>query len=284
LLFIALLVFIIIANGTFRRRTASAFFAAIWDQGFGSVNEMTLLSLGLLVNNTLAMILISNIPQFFLSIIYFFTNGLLTYMLGAAEWDRYAFQRQPLRVSRPRGDQHSTFYLTLPYRYGVPNLILFTVIHWIVSESFFFVNVQGYDVHNLKTKATSARGCCVSPLAAFIAILLVLVGWIALVSLGLKRFKTHGPLVTNCSAAISASCHPPPDDAHAALKPLMWGEVTQPGNMTGEGEWIDCDLSEEQTESRTSDGLRLRSMQARFAHCSLTSKEVQTPQLDRLYC
>lgn len=234
--------------------------------------------------NTMVLILLSNSPQFFLSIIYFLTNGLLTCMVGAAEWDRFAFQRRPLRVSWPRGEQTSSLYLTLPYRYGVPNLITFALIHWVVSESLFFVNVQGYNVHGLKIRSTSAHGCCFSALPSFISLILMLVGLIVLLSLGLKRFKTHAPLVTHCSAAISASCHPPYDDPCAAFKPLMWGQVAETGDAVREEELSDCDLSEEQTGPQMSVGLGLALTQTRYAHCTLTSKEVQTPQLYRLYC
>ncbi|KAJ5935041.1 hypothetical protein N7466_004588 [Penicillium verhagenii] len=267
--------------------SVSTFFADIWSLGFGSVNTDTLEDMSeagsLVLSNTMFLILISNSPQFFLSIIYFLTNGLLTCMLGAAEWDRNAFQRRPLRVSKPQGDQRSTFYLTLPYRYGVPNLIFFALTHWMVSESFFFVNVQGYDVHNVKADYSSVQGWCFSALPAFIASLLLLLGWIVLVSLGLKRFKTHAPLVAHCSAAISASCHPPPDDIYAAYRPLMWGEVDRPDNILGDGEWSHDGSSGEQTESSTIGEIGLAAVQTSYGHCSLTSKEVQTPQLDRMY-
>ncbi|KAJ5949351.1 hypothetical protein N7454_000935 [Penicillium verhagenii] len=278
---------VIVVTDAAQERSASTFFADIWSLGFGSVNTDTLVDMGdaqsLVLSNTMFLILISNSPQFVLSIIYFLTNGLLTCMLGAAEWDRNAFQRRPLRVSKPQGDQRSTFYLTLPYRYGVPNLIFFALTHWMVSESFFFVNVQGYNVHNVKVDYSSAQGWCFSALPAFIASLLLLLGWIVLFSLGLKRFKTHTPLVAHCSAAISASCHPPPDDIYAAYRPLMWGEVDRSDNILGDGEWSHDDSSGEQTESSTIGETGLSAVQTSYGHCSLTSKEVQTPQLDRMY-
>lgn len=105
-----------------------------------------------------------------------------------------------------------------------------------------------------------------------------------LLSLGLKRFRTNAPLVTHCSAAISASCHPPDDDPYAAFKPLTWGEVIQPGDTVRDGEWTDCDVSGEQAGSQTSDLLELAPMQTRYAHCSLTSKEIRSPRSDQLYC
>ncbi|KAJ5777650.1 hypothetical protein N7520_000896 [Penicillium odoratum] len=129
------------------------------------------------------------------------------------------------------------------HRCGVPNLIFFILIHWMISESFFFINMQGYSVHNVKIKSTTKRGSCFSALPTFVA-------WIVLASLGLKKFKTQAPLVTHCSAAVSASCHPPPDDADAAFKPIMWGEVIRQEDAPGEGEWIDCDYRGRQSCQR----------------------------------
>jgi hypothetical protein len=34
------------------------------------------------------------------------------------------------------------------------------------------------------------------------------------------------PLASTCSAAISALCHAPEEDAEASLFPVMWGEVS----------------------------------------------------------
>lgn len=35
------------------------------------------------------------------------------------------------------------------------------------------------------------------------------------------------PFVSTCSAAISALCHAPEEDAEVALFPVMWGEVSR---------------------------------------------------------
>jgi hypothetical protein len=48
---------------------------------------------------------------------------------------------------------------------------------------------------------------------------------IAPILTGFRRYSGGIPLVGNCSAAISAACHPPPDDKDAAESLLQWGVV-----------------------------------------------------------
>lgn len=38
------------------------------------------------------------------------------------------------------------------------------------------------------------------------------------------------PLMSTCSAAISAGCHPPKDDTDAHLLPVRWGVVSSEGD------------------------------------------------------
>ena len=62
------------------------------------------------------------------------------------------------------------------------------------------------------------------------AIILTLVagGVIALGALMLaaRRYPPGMPLAATCSAAISAACHPPPEDVDAAVLPVQWGVVS----------------------------------------------------------
>ncbi|KAJ5721210.1 uncharacterized protein N7483_009144 [Penicillium malachiteum] len=202
--------------------SVKAALSGIWSMGFGSANTNTLITINL-SHNMIALILLANVPQLVLSIQYYLINSMLTCMLVAAEWDAYALHRKHLRVSNPHGEQRSTYYLSLPFRYSVPKLTLFTLAHWMVSQSLFFVNIVGYDVHGQEDKLTSTRGVCYSPLAIFIFFLLLSGCYIVCIVLCRKTFKSHAPVVGHCSAAISASCHPPAEDVDAALKPVMWG-------------------------------------------------------------
>ncbi|KAI9040140.1 uncharacterized protein KD926_008584 [Aspergillus affinis] len=220
-----------------------------------------------LSTNMIALVLLVNTPQLVLSTLYFLTNSILTCMLVAAEWDRYAQHRRPLRVSWPRGQQRSTYYLSLPYRYSIPLLILSATVHWLLSQSIFFVNIKAYRVDGEEDEGRSSRGCCYSPIAIVITLSVVILAMGLLLGLGTRQFKSHMPLATHCSAAISAACHPPEEDEGAALKPVIWGEIPRE-----EGEQIT-----EYTGAGTGDG-------SEYAHCSFTSLDVVEPILGRMYC
>ncbi|KAJ6007877.1 hypothetical protein N7540_011853 [Penicillium herquei] len=261
--------------------SAKAAVSGIWSMGFGSANTKTLITMNL-SHNMIALILLANVPQLILSIQYYLINSMLTCMLVAAEWDGYALHRKHLRVSNPHGEQRSTYYLSLPFRYSVPKLTLFTLAHWMVSQSLFFVNVVGYDVHGQEDNLTSTRGVCYSPLAILIVFILLSGCYIVCIVLSRKRFKSHAPVVAHCSAAISASCHPPADDVDAALKPVMWGEIVMDGDDVEQLNGHD-NHEEDEEISMIGDQPPLDSFQSRFAHCSITSLEVRPPQHDRSY-
>lgn len=58
--------------------------------------------------------------------------------------------------------------------------------------------------------------------------------FLAAVVLGCRLVKGRMPLAADCSAAISASCHPPDSEKNVELKPIRWGEVSVAGR---EGEY-----------------------------------------------
>ncbi|KAK1143248.1 hypothetical protein N8T08_006948 [Aspergillus melleus] len=99
--------------------------------GFGKTSGDNMI--GHLSSDMIALVLLANTPQILLSALYFVINSILTCMLVAAEWDRYARHRRPLRVSWPRGQQRSTYYFSLPYRYSLPLLALSATLHWLIS-------------------------------------------------------------------------------------------------------------------------------------------------------
>ena len=169
------------------------------------------------------MVLLANTPQLIVSVAYFFYNNMLTSMLLAVEFNDYAAERKPLRVSWPKGHQRSTYYLSLTYRYSIPLLITHAMLHWLVSQSLFFVEVILYDtVGNITPERLVA--CGYSPMAMIFALLLGASMMIVILALGFRYFKNSMPLASSCSAAISAACHAP-TGCGDALKPVMWGEV-----------------------------------------------------------
>jgi hypothetical protein len=120
----------------------------MWDQGFGTISTSSLVNIGLNgsgLGSLISNILIANLPQALMSLIYVFHNGVLTSMLAADEWSRFGHHRKTLRVSSPVENQRSTYYLQLPYKYGVPLLAISGTYHWLVSQSIFLARVNIYD-------------------------------------------------------------------------------------------------------------------------------------------
>lgn len=60
-------------------------------------------------------------------------------MLVANEWDRFGKTRKPLRVTEPQGLQRSTYFISVPLKYGLPILIGFSALHYTISQSVFVV-------------------------------------------------------------------------------------------------------------------------------------------------
>ncbi|PYH49324.1 uncharacterized protein BP01DRAFT_388378 [Aspergillus saccharolyticus JOP 1030-1] len=229
-----------------------------WYLGMGSPNYETNFSFG--TDNILVLVLLTNWPQLVLSILYFVCKNLLSCMLVTAEYNDYAMQRKPLRVSWPRGSQRSSYYLSLPARYSVPLLVMSAVLHWLLTESLYPVDWNVYSVFGEVDYDDSPNGCGFSPLAILLTLILLGVSLCALLILGARQFKSSMPLAAHCSAAISAACHPPVGDEDAAFKPVMWGEVVHFHHQTHpvpEGPAI--------------------------GHCTFTSQAVVTPSLSRVY-
>lgn len=271
---------------------------SIWDSGLGEASSGTTLA-GLSISATstgiFSMILMANIPQILVSLAYFFYNGLLTCMLGAVEYDNYATKRKPLRVSWPRGAQRSTYYLTLPYRYSIPLLIVSAVLHWLVSQSFFFVQVIPFDRHGVPQERYPEVlvTCGYSPVAIIFGIIVGGLLPVVAALMGLRRFRSHMPLAGQCSAAISAACHPMTTAVDHALKPVQWGEV--PGSVLSHSGFLNTITTDIECDARSSVGSdeqrlplareldRNDSRAVGFLHCTFTSEDVSEPSTSHLY-
>lgn len=235
--------------------------SAAWDLGFGKFNGKNKIFSPGISEDTLSLVLLSNTPQLALSILYFLCNGILTSMLAAAEYNDYAVRRRPLRVSWPKGQQRSTYYLSLPYRYSVPLISVAAALHWLLSQSIFFVNIIAYDVHNKPVAEEGVRGCGYSPFPMFIILLISGILLVIFCVLCTRRFQSPMPLAAQKSASISAACHPPPDDYDAPLKPVMWGQRLQ--------DECDADIS-----SASSEPSRPSRSEPSHTYYTFTSKEV----------
>jgi hypothetical protein len=205
------------------------------------------------------MLLFSNMPQPILSILYIFYNGIFTSMLQAAEWNDYSVERKGLRISAAtKGAQRDTYFLSLPYRYSVPLLIISALLHWLVSQSVFLVSITidalWQDGNYITGSTVSSNFTCgYSPIAIILVIVLALLMATFAVLVGFKRFKSGMPMAGSCSAAISAACRPIAglEKTVATDEPLQWGVM-----------------------GKTAEGL---------AHCGFSSHEVEAPEDGVLY-
>ncbi|OJJ34834.1 hypothetical protein ASPWEDRAFT_39931 [Aspergillus wentii DTO 134E9] len=230
--------------------------AYLWKLGLGKVDPSTIIySIEL---SLVGYILVANLPQLLISISYFFYNGTFTSMLSAAEYSRYGMHRKYLRVSWPRGKQRTTYWLSMPYRYSIPLLVVYAVLHWLVSQSLFYVNVLAYDLNHELTHYGVTTGLGYSPISIILAIIVGGVMLLGLIVIGTKRLKSRVPVAAGCSCVISAACHS--NDEDAALKPVMWGEILEQDGAADDG----------------SEG-------SKAGHCSFASEEVVIPSKRKQY-
>jgi hypothetical protein len=210
-------------------------FQTLVELGFGQPNSRNFIG-GLGVpeagyNALIVSSLVANSPQILLSTIYLFFNALCTRLFLALEWSTYSQRRKPLRVSYPSGHQRSTYFLQIPFRYGIPLLAYSVLLHWLISQSIFLVSINYPDNPQFDSlfgpfgpPETAVISCGYSPLGmilttiagASLILLVLFIGYF-------KRLECGMPLVGNCSAAIAAACHAPEGDS--ALEPVKWGVV-----------------------------------------------------------
>ncbi|KAJ5765392.1 hypothetical protein N7520_004951 [Penicillium odoratum] len=161
-----------------------------------------------------AVCLLANIPQVLISYVYLGLNNIITTMLVMHEWCGYSAGSRKaakgLRVTwpMPKSEQRSTYFLSLPYRWSVPITLIITLIHWLVSAMFSFVQL---DVHGIDS-GTTVTAINYVLFWRDILILVVPIGLGAygvLILLGyFKKFPEGMPLAGCCSASIAAACQP----------------------------------------------------------------------------
>ncbi|KIK53464.1 hypothetical protein GYMLUDRAFT_232806 [Collybiopsis luxurians FD-317 M1] len=222
--------------------------ADLWQFGLGKPHSQNIIQgwqiptegYGALV----AAVLISNSPQLILSMIYLVFNSLCTTLFLTFEWSLYARSCKPLRVSSPSGNQRSTYFLQIPYRYGLPLMVFSALLHWLVSQSIFLVKVSYWETwdnsNDILDSYQSVTSCGYSPMGM---ILTIIVGASLILLALIFAFFTHlngdMPLVGSCSAAISAACHPPEDGKNSSM-PVKWGAVIDASDFGKQGVGHTC--------------------------------------------
>lgn len=171
-----------------------------------------------------------NAIQIALAWSYLAANDLLTSMVASREYQRYAAVRKAVRVARPEGQQRDTYFLSLPYKYALPLITLWTLLHWQISIELELVRVQVYNADGSLDKARGYQGMVISSywFAGIISgVFLIFVG---IMAFSLLRYPCGMPLTRANSLLISAACHRGPDEGEeAAVLPVQYGVL--PGVM-----------------------------------------------------
>ncbi|KAJ5355450.1 uncharacterized protein N7496_012662 [Penicillium cataractarum] len=191
-------------------------------------------------SHTLPSMLIANMPQLLMSYVYLGLNNIMSTILAMNEWCGYSAESgkppKGLRVTSPAPgtEQRSTYFLSVPYKWGVPTMIAMTISHWLVSEMIIFGQSEFWTKY-LRNSAPRqnmeflyghvpemARAV---PVNGAICLILVMVCL-------LMKFPGGIPLAGCCSASIAAACQPldlrEGFARDLAQKKLKWGVVLRP--------------------------------------------------------
>lgn len=225
----------------------------LWETGFGAVRGNNLLSFQ---TSLLGGVLLANLPQTLLSYLYPAGNAFYTTMLISAEYANYSIHRKTLRVTSPVGQQRSSYWLGIPFRFGVPMNIMSGLFHWLTSQSLFKVQISITDpLTRAVTREIST--CGYSPVAIILTTVVAAVFAGGGIFAGIFHFLSGMPVASSNSAAVSAACYRPSDDIDASVLPVKWGAITH-GDENGAG-------------------------QEPIGHCCFSSFEVDVPIEGRMY-
>ncbi|KAK4450480.1 hypothetical protein QBC34DRAFT_460961 [Podospora aff. communis PSN243] len=211
------------------RRIATTM-SSLWELGFGALTPYTYLVINLPRSDPAGLIsnvLIANLPQLLLSIIYIIYNIMLSAFLVQREFSRMYKIRKPLRVSEPTGIQRSSYFISLPLRYGIPLYASSGIMHWLLSQSLFLARITAFYPSGEIDALHSFSTCGYSPIAIIISIMVSIALLAVVAGLGFRRYDGVMRMVATNSRAISAACHVLEEDREDGyLLPVQWGVVS----------------------------------------------------------
>ncbi|KAL9089010.1 MAG: hypothetical protein Q9159_002813 [Coniocarpon cinnabarinum] len=160
----------------------------------------------------------ANVIQLAVSNAYLFINNIFTCALVSQELSDYATESKMMRVTRPRGPQRSTYWLQLPYKWSLPLMAMMTLLHWLISEALFMVDVQVFDPDGRKIPPNSDS----SDGSFYVVEGGLIISFVY--AYGFRKFTAGVPVFSSCSIAISAGCHMSTQEYDDAIfRPLKYG-------------------------------------------------------------
>jgi hypothetical protein len=143
-------------------------------------------------------------------------------MVSGDEWSRFTYHRKALRTTDRRGEQRSTYWLSLPWTYGLPLAFTSSILHWLISQSLFVARTEVLDTYGAPEEI-SYMDIGYSPIAILTSLLF---GTAMVVVMVLNGFRKLNPcvLVGNNSLAIAAACQAEKETG-GHLSKVKWGAV-----------------------------------------------------------
>ncbi|KAF2277813.1 uncharacterized protein EI97DRAFT_374085 [Westerdykella ornata] len=218
-------IFLVMGIVYLREKSPGISLTGLWKMGIGTINANALV--WVLDEGFINTVIAANVPQLFLAALWILHNSIVCPMFSAVDWDSFSFHPKTLMVASPAGKQRGTWLLGAPLLYGGPLVILHILTHWIVSQSIFVVQAETYDRYGGLLPDDTVSNCGYSPIAIIFTLVLGLLIFAITVALGLRKFSKGGaPVVSTCTAAISAACHPGIAlNEEAVYNDFMWAEV-----------------------------------------------------------
>jgi len=204
---------------------------SLWGYGLGQVHGVNVA--GIFKNRNSSQFILAvgfaNSLQLGISALYLLHNALVSTLCVAEEYSHFGKERKFLRVSAPRGMQRSSYFLLLPYRYGIPLSIAIGLLHWCISQAVFLVETTAFLPNGTRNPSADSSRVGFSSIGIVFGIIVGGVLILGLAGVGwFRKLEFDLPIVSTNSAAISAACHCPLEDVDAYLLPVKWG-VTEPG-------------------------------------------------------
>ncbi|KAI0454823.1 hypothetical protein F5B21DRAFT_504067 [Xylaria acuta] len=220
-----------------RLRSDTTPFSFLQSLGFGSVTPLTYLVLELPRRDPMGLVLnvlIINSPQLLFSVMYTLYGAIITTFLVQREFSLLysSSHRKTLRVSEPVGIQRSSYFISLPFRYGIPLNVFSSLLHWLISQSFFISRITALKPTGVEDYENTFSTLGYSPLAIIITGITVFVNIVMIILLGCRKYDGTMRMVSTNSMAISASCHGLNEDREFGYQlPLQWGVVEIKGGI-----------------------------------------------------
>jgi hypothetical protein len=76
---------------------------------------------------------------------------------------------QTTKSSEPEGIQRSSYFISLPLRYGIPLYVTSGMMHWLISQSLFLARITAYFPNGEIDQNSTFSTCGYSPIAIFIS-------------------------------------------------------------------------------------------------------------------